>query len=86
VVELLGYLEVQEKDDINIEDLLTARQRNGRMTAPVISAPTAAGCQVGGEIADDAPDTIQQCHLSTPGPSGEDYTLMIGRSPCHWYP
>ncbi|KAF7566142.1 hypothetical protein PtrM4_144620 [Pyrenophora tritici-repentis] len=44
-----------QDDDISIEDLLTARQRqHSRQTAPVTSAPTAGGSQVGGEMADDA--------------------------------
>ncbi|KAI1515853.1 Pol protein [Pyrenophora tritici-repentis] len=55
VIELLEYPEMPQDDDISIEDLLTARQRqHSRQTAPVTSAPTAGGSQVGGEMADDA--------------------------------
>ncbi|PWO19500.1 TOA2, Transcription initiation factor IIA, gamma subunit, partial [Pyrenophora tritici-repentis] len=47
VIELLEYPEMPQDDDISIEDLLTARQRqHSRQTAPVTSAPTAGGSQV----------------------------------------
>lgn len=75
VIELLEYPEMPQDDDISIEDLLTARQRS-RQTAPVTSAPRAGGYQVGGEMADDAPESNQQ-QLPTPGPSEEDSIQMI---------
>jgi hypothetical protein len=69
VIELLEYPDMPQDDDISIEDLLTARQRS-RQTAPVTSASRAGGSQVGGEMADDAPESTQQ-QLPTPGPSEE---------------
>ena len=80
VIELLEYLEMPQDDDISIEDLLTARQRS-RQTAPVTSAPRAGGSWVGGEMADDVPESNQQ-QLPTPRPSEEDSIQMIPEGYC----
>ena len=74
-IELLEYPDLTQDDDINIEDLLTARQRSC-LTAPVTPAPKATGSQVGGELADDAPESTQQ-QMPTPRPSGEDTIQVV---------
>ncbi|KAK1914257.1 hypothetical protein P3342_007503 [Pyrenophora teres f. teres] len=66
VIELLEYPEVPQDDEINIEDLLTARQRR-RQTAHETSAGGAGSSHVGGET-DNASGSTQQ-QLLTPGPS-----------------
>lgn len=93
VIELLEYPEMSQDDDISIEDLLTARQRN-HQTTPVTSATRAGGSQLGGEGAGDAFNTgdafdtsdafdadnsfkSNQQQLPTPRPSEEDSIQVI---------
>jgi hypothetical protein len=66
---------MSQDDDISIKDLLTARQRGHQMT-PVTSAPRARGSQLGGEMADDAPESTQQ-QMPTPTPSEEDIIHVL---------
>jgi hypothetical protein len=85
VIELFEYPEMPQDDDISIEDLLTTRQCRPAQ-APVTSATRAAGSLVGGEIADNAPESTQQNQkLLTSGPS-DDPTAGPSKDPTPMIP
>ena len=74
-----------QDDDINIEDLLTARQRCHPAKVTMTSAPRIEDSHVELEAAENATDddsepTMLQQQLLTPGPSEEGYSLMVPRS------